>query len=192
MEEKEKKKQERNVIHLYFKDNDSHEYFGSMANIFEFYTKDQVGIGFGSLRNYGLSPEKPYINNKVIIRKGTLQAKPKKANELKEVVNEQPKGEVKPTKIFNKEQLTNYLLSDEIVHFDEFRKKGFIEQSYHYVNLVNAVWHIYKANQKKNSIESSNYHKNAVKIISKIFQNEHDIQYYTKRIDTKLDKCKTD
>ena len=78
MEEK-KIKQERTVIHLYFKDNDRHEYFGSMANIFEHYSKDEIGISFGSLRNYGLSPQKLYINNKVIIRKGILQAKPKQA-----------------------------------------------------------------------------------------------------------------
>jgi hypothetical protein len=70
-------KQERTVIHLYRKENDSHHYFGSMANIFEHYTKGEIGISFGSLRNYGLSPENPYENKKVIIRKGILQAKPK-------------------------------------------------------------------------------------------------------------------
>ena len=76
MEEKQAK-QERTVIHLYFKDSDTHHYMGSMANIFEHYIKDEIGIGFGSLRNYGLSPDKPYENKKVIIRKGILQAKPK-------------------------------------------------------------------------------------------------------------------
>jgi len=94
--------------------------------------------------------------------------------------------------IFNKEQLINYLLRDETVHYDEFVKKGFILQNFDYVNLVNAIWHIHKANQKKQSTESINQHKNAVKIISKIFQNKQDIQYYTKLIDTKLDKYKTD
>ena len=34
MEEKEKK--ERTVIHLYIKENDTHHYFGSIANVFEF------------------------------------------------------------------------------------------------------------------------------------------------------------
>lgn len=76
MEEKQAK-QDRTVIHLYLKESDTHHYFGSMANIFEHNSKDELSISFGSLRNYGLSPEKPYENKKVIIRKGILQAKPK-------------------------------------------------------------------------------------------------------------------
>jgi hypothetical protein len=76
MEEKQVK-HERTVIHLYLKDNDIHRYFGSMANIFEHFSKEEIGISFGSLRNYGLSPENPYENKKVVIRKGILQAKPK-------------------------------------------------------------------------------------------------------------------
>jgi len=75
----EKQKQERTVIHLYLKENDTHLYFGSMANIFEHFPKEEIGIGFGSLRNYGLSAANPYENKKVIIRKGILQAKPKKS-----------------------------------------------------------------------------------------------------------------
>lgn len=71
-------KQERTVIHLYMKNDDTHHYFGSMANIYEHFSHDQIGITFGSLRNYSLSPEKPYENTKVIIRKGTLLAKPNK------------------------------------------------------------------------------------------------------------------
>jgi hypothetical protein len=86
MEENEKQK--RTVIHLYLKENDTHHYFGSMANIFEHFKnwKEDIGISFGSLRNYGLSPEKPYENKKVIIRKGVLLAKPKpsKIKETKE------------------------------------------------------------------------------------------------------------
>jgi len=78
MENKQTKK-ERTVIHLHLKENDTHHYFGSMANIFEHFTKEQIGISFGSLRNYGLSPTKPYENKKVIIRKGILQAKPKQS-----------------------------------------------------------------------------------------------------------------
>jgi len=72
-------KQERTVIHLYIKEKDKHLYFGSMANIFEFFGKDDIGLSFGSLRNFGLLPEKPYENKKVIIRKGILLAKPKAA-----------------------------------------------------------------------------------------------------------------
>lgn len=67
-------KQERTVIHLQIGDN--HHYFGSIANIFEHFDAEIIGISYGSLRNYGLSENKPYQNNKCIIRKGILLAKP--------------------------------------------------------------------------------------------------------------------
>ena len=73
MEEKEKK--ERTVIHLYIKENDTHHYFGSIANVFEYFSPDILGISYGSLRNYGLSNEKTFQNSKCIIRKGTLLSK---------------------------------------------------------------------------------------------------------------------
>ena len=56
MEEKEKK--ERTVIHLYIKENDTHHYYGSIANVFEYFSPNILGISYGSLRNYGLSNEK--------------------------------------------------------------------------------------------------------------------------------------
>ena len=87
MDEKQSK-QERTVIHLYLKETDTHLYYGSMANIFEFYGKEDIGIRFGSLRNFGLSPNNPYENEKVVIRKGILQAKPKRPT--KKTVIENP------------------------------------------------------------------------------------------------------
>lgn len=75
MEKEKENKQERTVIHLQIGDN-NHHYFGSIANIYEYYDADTIGISYGSLRNYGLSQDKPYQNNKCIIRKGILLAKP--------------------------------------------------------------------------------------------------------------------
>lgn len=68
-------KKERTVIHLYLKKDDTHHYFGSVANIFEFFHVDDIGISYGGLRNYGLSSERPYQNSKCIIRKGQLLSK---------------------------------------------------------------------------------------------------------------------
>ncbi len=67
--------QERQVIHL--QKGEDHYYFGSVAALYDHFTKDDIGISYGSIRNYGLSPTKPYINNKnaVIIRVGVLMAK---------------------------------------------------------------------------------------------------------------------
>lgn len=66
---------ERTVIHLHLLEDDSHHYFGSIANMFEFYTPQQLGVTYGSLRNIGLSSDKPYINSKCEIRKGVLLSK---------------------------------------------------------------------------------------------------------------------
>lgn len=73
MEEMEKK--ERTVIHLYIKKSDTHHYFGSVANIYEYFSAEQLGISYGSLRNYGLSYGISYQNTKCIIRKGVLLSK---------------------------------------------------------------------------------------------------------------------
>ena len=70
-----KMNKERTVIHLQLIENDEHHYFGSMANIYEHFTDEQLGIAYSSLRNYGLTPEHPYINKKCIIRKGLLLSK---------------------------------------------------------------------------------------------------------------------
>jgi hypothetical protein len=45
--------------------------------MYALFTKEQLGISYGSLRNYGLSPDKPYRNEKTgsIIRVGVLIAK---------------------------------------------------------------------------------------------------------------------
>lgn len=66
-------KTERTVVHLEI--NGEHHYFGSIANLFEHYTPKEIGISYGSLRNYGLSKDKPYQNAKCIIRKGLLLSK---------------------------------------------------------------------------------------------------------------------
>lgn len=64
---------ERTVVHL--EKDGQHYYFGSIANIFEYFTPQQLGISYGSLRNYGLSSEKPYSNAKCTIRRGVLLQK---------------------------------------------------------------------------------------------------------------------
>jgi len=64
---------DRTVIHVEV--DGQHHYFGSLASIYDFFTPQQLGISYGSLRNYGLSEDKPYQNSKCIIRKGILIAK---------------------------------------------------------------------------------------------------------------------
>lgn len=68
-------KQQRTVIHLQLIEVDEHHYFGSIANMYEYFSAEQLGIAYSSLRNYGLSHEHPYKNSKCVIRKGVLLAK---------------------------------------------------------------------------------------------------------------------
>ena len=63
---------DRKVIHLHIDGEDY--YFGSVSAIYSMFTKEQLGITHGSLRNYGLSPAKPYTNEKVTIKEGALIA----------------------------------------------------------------------------------------------------------------------
>lgn len=70
-----KEKKERTVIHLQLLKTDEHWYFGSIANLYEYFNADTLGISYGSLRNYGLSKDKPYSNKLCVIRKGTLLSK---------------------------------------------------------------------------------------------------------------------
>ena len=63
----------RTVIHLEI--GGEHHYFGSIANMYEYFTPQQLGISYGALRNFGLSNEKPYTNSKCTIRKGLLLSK---------------------------------------------------------------------------------------------------------------------
>ena len=80
----EKGKQEKKVVHLIIKgdtrDKDIHSYYGSVACIYNHYDAEDIGITYGSLRNYGLSENKPYENKKVIIRQGKLWTKDRKDN----------------------------------------------------------------------------------------------------------------
>ena len=68
-----KMEKERTVIHLEI--NGEHHYYGTVANMYEFYTSEELGITYASLRNYGLTSEHPYQNKKCIIRKGVLLSK---------------------------------------------------------------------------------------------------------------------
>ena len=83
MEEKQSDKKQRTVIHLeLIRDGgNEHYYFGSIANIYEYFSAQDLGIGYGALRNYGLSPDKSYKNSKCLIRKGILLSKNSKRGE---------------------------------------------------------------------------------------------------------------
>ena len=59
---------DRKVIHLHIDGEDY--YFGSVSAIYSTFSKEQIGIGYGALRNFGISTNHPYSNGKVIIKEG--------------------------------------------------------------------------------------------------------------------------
>lgn len=69
------KKQERTVVHLEYLG--VHHYFGSLSAIYTRFSASELGISLGSLRNYGVREDKPYLNRHCIIRKGILVTIPK-------------------------------------------------------------------------------------------------------------------
>ena len=73
-------KQERTVIHLEI--GVEHHYFGSIKALCDHFGKEQIGISYKSLANYGIAVDKPYRNKYCIIRKGILLTAPKAGFEL--------------------------------------------------------------------------------------------------------------
>ena len=69
---------DRTVVHVELADG-THHYFGSLAAIYERLSREDIGITYGSLRGFGVTPDKPYKNKLCIIRKGVLITIPKKA-----------------------------------------------------------------------------------------------------------------
>jgi len=63
---------ERTVIHLQM--GEQHFYFGSIRALCNQFSHEEIGISYGSIRNYGLSEIRPYVNSKCCIRKGTLKS----------------------------------------------------------------------------------------------------------------------
>lgn len=63
-------KQRRTVIHLEI--GNRHFYYGNLKALTDNWSKEDLGVSYNYLRNYGLSLDNPYTNKKCIIRKGTL------------------------------------------------------------------------------------------------------------------------
>ena len=63
-------RQERAVIHLEM--NGKHYYYGNLKALCDSWGKDDIGVAYNYLRNYGITEGKEYVGKKCIIRKGTI------------------------------------------------------------------------------------------------------------------------
>lgn len=71
-----KKKQERAVVHL--EKDGKHYYYGNLKALTDHWGKGAIGVSYTYLKNLNISEDKPYQNNKCIIRRGTIITSPKK------------------------------------------------------------------------------------------------------------------
>ena len=67
-------RQERTVVHLEL--NGRHFYYGNLKALCDNWEKDDIGISYSYLKNYGISETKPYVGKKCIIRRGTIVTSP--------------------------------------------------------------------------------------------------------------------
>lgn len=63
-------KQERTVVHLELAGN--HYYYGNLKALCEHWDKDKIGVTYAILRNFNITGDKPYQNDKCIIRRGVI------------------------------------------------------------------------------------------------------------------------
>lgn len=60
------------IIHVHFKKTDEDFYFGSLAAIFGAFDASDIGAVYSTLTNYKITPERPFSNKIVTIKKGSI------------------------------------------------------------------------------------------------------------------------
>ena len=73
------KKQERTVVHLEM--DGQHYYYGNLKALCDNWDKEKLGIAYTKIRNFGLSPDQPFLGEKCTIRKGIIVTSPRSKNE---------------------------------------------------------------------------------------------------------------
>ena len=75
-----KKKQERAIVHL--EKDGKHYYYGNLKALTDHWDKDAIGVSYTYLKNLNISEEKPYLNDRCVIRRGIVITTPRKAKEI--------------------------------------------------------------------------------------------------------------
>lgn len=71
-------KQERAVVHLELDGN--HYYYGNLKALCEHWDREQIGVSYSYLKNLKISEDKPFVNDKCIIRRGVIITSIKKTH----------------------------------------------------------------------------------------------------------------
>ena len=74
----ETKKQERVVVHL--EKDGRHYYYGNLKALTDHWSKEDIGVSHSYLKNLNISEDKPYHNDKCIIRRGIIVTSARKVH----------------------------------------------------------------------------------------------------------------
>ena len=69
-------KQERTIVHLEL--DGKHYYYGNLKALCDNWDKDAIGVSYNYLKNYNITDDKPYRNDRCVIRRGGIVTSPKK------------------------------------------------------------------------------------------------------------------
>lgn len=69
------KKQERAIVHL--EKDGQHYYYGNLKALCDHWSKEDIGVSHSYLKNLNITEEKPYKNDKCIIRRGAIITSPR-------------------------------------------------------------------------------------------------------------------
>lgn len=69
-------KQERTIVHLEL--DGKHYYYGNLKALCDNWDKDAIGVSYNYLKNYNITDDKPYRNDRCVIRRGVIVTSPKK------------------------------------------------------------------------------------------------------------------
>lgn len=68
------KKQTRTIVHLEI--NGQHYYYGNLRALCDSWDREEIGVSYNYLKNYGIDYDNPFIGKKCIIRKGVIITSP--------------------------------------------------------------------------------------------------------------------
>lgn len=67
------------IIHVHFKDTDTHEYYSSIMGVYQYHDAADIGLKYRSLVN-ALHDTNVYKNKRVIVRRDKIRTSTSKSN----------------------------------------------------------------------------------------------------------------
>lgn len=66
------------IYHLEYKGR--HYYYGSIASIYEDFSREELGVSIHTLWEYKITEDRPYLGKECLIRKGLVRRKKQQKN----------------------------------------------------------------------------------------------------------------